>query len=172
MAGKRRKRVRAPAAVAAAPPVAQPAPRAVAAPNTAPPAPGAAITGPRDSLEMMRLCAALPLVQGLPKHQRGDFRRAAEEAPFLLRSLGLGAGLSTLAAKGGGRQQFAGMLACWLLRDCPPGDASSHSVADALARISAGDRANYRVAQIEAIGFATSLKRLAQALCPKDATDG
>lgn len=146
------------------------APANALAPAT--PTPAGDAGSPRDSLELIRLRAALVQVNGLAQDKRAEFRRAAEEAPFLLRSLGLGAGLSTLAAKEGGRARFAGMLATWLLRGClhsplhQTGDAVT--AADALTAIAGSNRETYRAAQIEAQGYASTLKRLAQALCPKE----
>lgn len=148
--------------------------RAKEAPTPGGPTPSAlpdeARLGPgRHSLEAMRLASALFRVQNLGGN-RSEFRSAAEEAPFLLRSLGLGAGLATLAAKEGERQRFASLVAAWLLRDCPHTPLrtnDSPTVAAALAAITASDRTTYRAAQIEAMGYATSLKRMAQALCPK-----
>lgn len=124
----------------------------------------------RHSLEAIRLASALSQVQNLTTDRR-EFRSAAEEAPFLLRTLGLGAGLATLAAKEGGRQEFAKLLAAWLLRDCPHSPLTTNNpptVASALSATTGSDRATYRAAQIEAMGYATSLKRMAQALCPKE----
>ncbi len=124
----------------------------------------------RDSIELIRLEAALPLVKG----KGAGFKTAAEETPFLLRSLGLGAGLSVLIAKGDDRAELGGMIAEWLLHKCPhrpyPG-ATGRDVPAAIAAITAGTRAQYRAAQVEALGFATAIKRLAQALCAKGTDD-
>ena len=124
------------------------------------------------SLELIRIKAALPLVLGVAEDRKSEFRSAAEEAPFLLRSLGLGAGISTFAAKEGQRAAFAEMLAKWLMRDCmhsPFRTATGPCDATVLlTKLAASGRNDYRAAQIEAVGFATSLKRLAQALCPKE----
>lgn len=125
-------------------------------------------TAQRDSIELIRLRGAL----GVFETPQQGFRQAAEGAPFLLRSLGLGAGLSSLAAKEGASAKIAELISAWLLTGCPHkplGTQAAGTTAEhAIAAIVQADRATYRAAQIEAEGFATSLKRLAQALCPKE----
>lgn len=128
----------------------------------------------RESIEVCRLRHA---ERAFGASRPGGFRTAAESAPFMLRSLGLGAGIASLAAKEGDRQVLAALIARWLLEGCPHSryttqDALPAGNADVirvlLQRIGDGDRAAYRAGQIEAIAYATWLKRLAQALCPKE----
>lgn len=131
---------------------------------------------PRDSVETIRLRGAKA---AFGDRSDKEFRTAAEEAPYMIRSLGLGAGIASLAAKGGKRLELAAMIAKWLFdENCPnrpfvPGNTppgpNKHSrwVNLALEKIAACDRATYRTAQIEALGYAVWLKRLAQAFCEK-----
>lgn len=133
----------------------------------------------RDSIEMIRLKGA---EAAFGNRDDGAFLTAAEEAPFMIRSLGLGSGIASIAAKKGERPVLAGMIAKWLFDPkCPatpfqlddqapaPNDHDHKGwVRALLGKISTCDRAEYRIAQIEAMGYAVWLKRLAQAFCEKD----
>lgn len=132
---------------------------------------------PRDSVETIRLRGAKA---AFGDRSDKEFRTAAEEAPYMIRSLGLGAGIATLAAKKDKeRRELAGMIAEWLFdANCPSrpfkleeDEAEPESPEDwvrlLFKRIAACERATYRTAQIEALGFAVWLKRLAQAFCEK-----
>lgn len=129
----------------------------------------------RATVETIRLRAAK---SAFGEGREGAFRTAAEGAPFMIRSLGLGAGIASLAAKEGEPRKLAGMIAAWLFHDdCPagplprtgpaPGDDSRERVKILLDSIARWDRAQYRTAQVEALGYAVWLKRLAQAFCDK-----
>jgi|GEM_PF-5881093 len=127
----------------------------------------------RDSLEKTRLRFADAAMRDV--YGSSEFRTAAEEAPFMIRTLGLGSGIAALAAKEGQRLTLAAMLAKWLLRDCPHSpyhdanapEAGPPAVKSLLRKIAESDRSAYRLAQIEALGYAGWIKRLAQAFCPK-----
>ena len=157
----------------------------------------------RDSIETERLRGAqraFAPVEAWDEKAKKGFRTAAEQAPFMIRTLGLGSGIAALAAKEGERQELAAILARWLLRDCAYSPCRSPDarpdqtpawetqlrnasaplprgkleeavkrewIKRLLAEIAAGNRAQYRAAQIEALGYAGWIKRLAQAFCPK-----
>lgn len=140
--------------------------------------PAAAISQPRDSLSLIRLSAAMAAIAD---HKSNAFLKAAEAAPFTIRANGLGTGLAMLAAKGGQDTVFAALIAQWLLEGCehsPLPKAQPTPTDDEgwnckfLSTITTSDRNTYRAAQTEALGYATVLKRLAQAFCPADGAGG
>jgi CRISPR-associated protein (Cas_Cmr5) len=136
----------------------------------------------RDSIETERLRGgqqAFAPVEQWDLQRKRSFRTAAEEAPFMIRTLGLGSGIASLAAKEQQRLTLAAIFAQWLLRDCPhspyrqeaphPPDHDHRAWVKALlGKIAASDRAAYRSGQIEALGYAGWIKRLAQAFCPRE----
>jgi len=131
----------------------------------------------RDSIELIRMKGAKTAFGAA---RSSEFGKAAEEAPFMIRSLGLGSGIAALAAKGGERFSLAAMIAKWLFdescpakpydRPDPPPDPNDDKewVKTLLKAITNGSRAQYRTGQIEAMGYAGWIKRLAQAFCPKE----
>lgn len=123
-----------------------------------------------ESIDVIRLRGAKSaFFAELPRGK--EFKSAVEEAPFLIRSLGLGSGIATLVAKGGQRQTLAKMLCKWLVCECVHspwyGTAKCNDdwVQMVLDKIANGDQKSYRLAQIEAMGYVGWIKRLAQAYC-------
>jgi hypothetical protein len=127
---------------------------------------------PRDSIVLIRLRGAMEAIES---HKSNMFLKAAEEAPFTIRSLGLGTSIQAMLSKGNERAEFAELLARWLLRDCPHsplGHNADASAKNVLTVLGTKDRNTYRAAQTEALGYASTLKRLAQAFCPDKPAEG
>jgi len=135
----------------------------------------------RDSIEVIRMQGAkavfFEFVDPLDDKKKKEFKSAAEEAPFMIRTLGLGSGIAALAAKGGERMVLAKMICEWLAandeKGCPhsPWYGSTQTqncwVQTVLGRIAASSRNEYHAAQIEAMGYVGWIKKLAQAFCPE-----
>ncbi len=132
---------------------------------------------PRKSIEVNRMEGAKT---AFGETRPSEFRKAAEAAPFTLRSLGLGSGAASLAAAGGEHKTLAAMLARWLLRDCPhfrlsyplpARNADDNAwITTLLNAIADASRNDYRGAQIEAVDYIGWIKKLAQAFCPEENT--
>jgi len=109
--------------------------------------------------------------------QSATFGKAAAAAPFTIRTLGLGSGVATLAAKGDEHKKLAAMIARWLIKDGhwqmpganpPINNTEDDYVRALLAAIATSSRADYRTAQSEAMGYVGWIKKLAKAFCPKE----
>lgn len=139
----------------------------------------------RQTLTQLRLehakAATDAVVRGTRKADHAKYATAAEETPVMIRTLGLGQTVATLAAKkDGGADVLAATLATWLLQDCPyspwrtknPADRVQLPQDDAartarlLDNIAVAEHGSYRIAQLEAVEYAGWLKRLAQAFVP------
>ncbi len=133
---------------------------------------------PRESIEVLRM-------RGVKEEfgeQRGTaFGKAAAAAPFTIRSLGLGSGVATLAAGSGDEnKKIAAMIARWLIRDghwtlpettLPGTDSNDNDdawISALMVGIAKSSRAEYRIAQIEAMGYAIWIKKLAKAFCREE----
>ncbi len=125
-----------------------------------------------DSVEIIRMHGAKAEFFETPRDR--EFKAAAEEAPFMIRSLGLGSGIAALAAKGGRRKELAVLISKWLADQCPhsPWHGTARQdgcwVRTVLGKIAGSTRNEYRTAQTEALGYAGWIKKLAQAFCPED----
>lgn len=137
------------------------------------------------TLEQQRASAALDAVNDVSKRAdlRGKYRQRLESFPAQIRILGLVQAWALLDrdCQDGSDQASAKSLRAdmvrWLGRSCPhlplrSGDGSGVAEPErALARLFEIDQASYLVVHREAVAYAGWLKRLAQALLPKEARE-
>lgn len=144
----------------------------------------------RPTLSQQRLDHALTItgkIRGENETDRQKYRKAAEEAPMLLRTLGLGQGIAVLASKEEkGPLALADAVAIWLLRECPHSPFRQAGALPAgeqkkeqlervrmlLKKIVEAEPLAYRQAQTEAVAYAGWLKQMAQAFVPKPEEEG